>query len=350
MLLLTLRDAQYRAVRFVVVTLLASVVFALLFLMTGLVEQFHREPEDAARGFGAETWALGAGVTGPFTASSTVSMAMLDAVNTVEAAQKAPVAVGRGSLHDRDRSHEVMVIGTRVGGLGSPRIVKGRAVSVPGELVADRSAHVRVGSQIRVGDTAFTVVGLTKDATVLAGVPFVYVTFEEAQDLIFGTRSVATGFLVNGARGDAPAGLSFRSADDIAADTLKPLENAIVSIDLVRGLLWLVATIIIGAVVYLSALDRLRDFAVLKAVGASNRSLAAGLGLQAVVTALLAVFIASGLQILMRPAFPLRIRVPPVAFVQVPLLAAVVSLLAAGVGMRKVVRSDPATAFAEPGR
>lgn len=66
--------------------------------------------------------------------------------------------------------------------------------------------------------------------------------------------------------------------------------------------------------------------------------------------ALIAVFLSTGLQVLMRPSFPLRIRVPPAAFWQVPLLASVVALLAARVGMRKVIMSDPAAAFAGPGR
>ena len=198
MLLLTLRDAQYRAVRFVVVTILAAVVFALLFLMTGLVEQFHREPQDTARGFGAEQWAVAAGVTGPFTSSASVPLSLLAAL---DAEQKAPVAVGRGSLHSGRRGAEVVVIGHVIAGLGSPRITRGRAVRTSHELVADRTAHARLGSEVRLGNVAFTVVGLTKDATVLAGVPLVYIPLGDAQDLLFGTRTATTGFLVNGARG-----------------------------------------------------------------------------------------------------------------------------------------------------
>jgi len=43
-ILLTFRDLTYRFVRFVVVTVLGAVVFALLFVMTGLVNQFNLEP------------------------------------------------------------------------------------------------------------------------------------------------------------------------------------------------------------------------------------------------------------------------------------------------------------------
>ncbi len=46
MILLTFRDLVYRKTRFIVVTILGAVVFALLFVMTGLVEQFNLEPYD----------------------------------------------------------------------------------------------------------------------------------------------------------------------------------------------------------------------------------------------------------------------------------------------------------------
>ena len=116
-----------------------------------------------------------------------------------------------------------------------------------------------------------------------------------------------------------------------------------------RFLLWVVAAVIIGSVVYLSALERQRDFAVLKAIGTSNRTLLASLALQAVLVALGAVAIAAVVQIFLAPAFPLKVTVPDRAFWQLPLLAVVMALLAGAVGMRRVARSDPAAAFAGAG-
>ena len=40
-----------------------------------------------------------------------------------------------------------------------------------------------------------------------------------------------------------------------------------------RILLWIVAACIVGSIVYVSAIERTRDFAVFKATGASNGSL-----------------------------------------------------------------------------
>ena len=123
----------------------------------------------------------------------------------------------------------------------------------------------------------------------LAGIPFAYLTLPEAQLLAFTSTEVISSVLVSGELGALPAGLASLTSDEVVDQTLQPLEGAIASIDLVRALLWIVAAIIVGAVVYLSALDRQRDFAVLKAVGTPNSSLLGSLALQAVLIALGAV-------------------------------------------------------------
>lgn len=345
MILLTLRDLVHRRVRFVVVSLLGAVVFALLFVMTGLVEQFHREPSDAVSAFGASGWVLPNGVSGPFTAAPTLPMTVLD---DVTADSKGPVVASRSTVVHDDVSEEVVLIGVDMDGLGAPPVVDGRLPSGPGEAVVDVSADIEIDAAIAVAGVPFTVVGLAEDRTILAGIPMVFVPTSDAQDLVFRSRDVISAVLVDGASTAAP-GTSVVGAEQIAEDTLAPLEGAIASVDLVRALLWVVAAVIIGAVVYLSALERQRDFAVLKAIGAPNRSLLMSLALQAVLVALVAVAVAAVIQLFLAPAFPLRVRVPSRAFWQLPVFAVVMALVAGAAGMRKVARSDPALAFAGAG-
>jgi putative ABC transport system permease protein len=102
---------------------------------------------------------------------------------------------------------------------------------------------------------------------------------------------------------------------------------------------------IIGTMVYLSALERRRDVAVFKAVGASTGQLGASIALEGVLVALVAAGIASVLQLGMAPRFPLEVAVPGRAFVQVPGIAVLVALVAGAVGLRRAVRTDPALAF-----
>jgi putative ABC transport system permease protein len=346
LILLTFRDLVYRKTRFIVVTLLAAVVFALLFVMIGLVEQFNAEPVETVDAIGAESWVIPEGITGPFTA---LSAAPAQAIDAIEADTKSAVVVSRSNLLDDGEPVDVMLFGHEVDGLGTPPLVAGRAVAEGGELVADETAGLDIGQQVSMGGVDFTVVGETENITMLAGTPMVFVTLADAQNLVFRSTDVIGAVLVDGEVGAIPAGAKVLTADEVATDALRPLDGAISSIDLVRLLLWVVAAVIIGAVVYLSALERQRDFAVLKAVGAPNSALLGSLGVQAVLVSLAAVAIASVIQLLLVPAFPLPVRVPARAFWQVPVLAVIMALVAGGVGMRKVLRSDPSQAFSGAG-
>jgi putative ABC transport system permease protein len=146
-----------------------------------------------------------------------------------------------------------------------------------------------------------------------------------------------------------PEGFAVRTPGEIDEDGLRPLDGAISSINIIRVLLWFVAAMIIGTMVYLSALERRRDVAVLKAVGGSTTQLGGSIALQGALTALGAALIAAVLQLALVPVFPLEVTVPVRAFFQIPVIAVLVSLLAGGVGLRKAVATDPALAFAGQG-
>ena len=106
--------------------------------------------------------------------------------------------------------------------------------------------------------------------------------------------------------------------------------------------------LIVGSLVYLSALERLRDFAVFKAIGVPTRSILAGLALQAVVVALLAAVLGVILAQLLAPLFPMTVVIPASAYLALPLVAILVGLLASLAGLRRAVTVDPALAFGGP--
>ena len=346
MILLTLRDLQHRAMRFLVVIILASLVFALLFVMTGLVEQFNREPFDTVEGFGASTWVIPEGISGPFTAASTISAA---SVVEVVAERSSPAVIARTSMNLHEPAEAVILIGHVPGALGEPQTVEGRPAQSSGEIVLDDSSGADVGDSVEMATGSFTVVGLSRDTSLFAGIPLVFMPLTDAQELVFQSDQVVSVVLVDGDVGSLPPGLVAVSSDAVAEDALKPLEGAVSSVDLVRALLWLVAAVVIGAVVYLSALERVRDFAVLKAMGVSNRNLVGSLALQAVLVAVGAVAIATVIQLFLAPVFPLKVTVPDRAFIQIPCFAVLMALVAGAAGMSRVARADPASAFAGAG-
>jgi putative ABC transport system permease protein len=274
-----------------------------------------------------------------------------DAVEAVEAGNKAAVVTSRSSLVDEPGADavEVILVGHEVDKLGSPPTSEGRPAAAPGEVVVDDTLGLSVGDQVTIIGRPFTVVGESNRTTLLAGIPLAFVVLSDAQELTFGADDVISAVLVEDEPSAKPDGTKAMSADEVADSVLEPLEGAIASIDLVRVLLWIVAAIIVGAVVYLSALERQRDFAVLKAVGAPNRALLGSLALQAVLVALLAVAVAAIIQVFLAPRFPLTVTVPAKAFWQLPLFAVVMALAAGAIGMRKVLKADPSQAFAGAG-
>jgi putative ABC transport system permease protein len=348
MLLLTLRDLLHRKTRFIVVTMLGAVVFALLFVLNGLVNQLNSEPYDTLDAIGADFWVVPEGVAGPFTSLSAAPAASLDAV---QAETKYPGVMSRSSIRrdESDGGTAVILVGHVPDGLGAPRADEGRAITGDDEVVVSSSLDVEIGEEVTVGGIPMTVVGRSDHATLLAGVPMAFVSLPVAQEITFRTDEVISAVLVDGEVDGLPPGAKAMTSDDVAADVRRPLDSAITSIDLVRILLWIIAGIIIGAVVYLSALERQRDFAVLKAIGAPNSALLGSLGVQAVLMALFAVAIGAFLQLFLTPQFPLPVSVPTSAFWQLPLLAVVMALVAGLVGMRKVMRSDPSQAFSGAG-
>ena len=155
--------------------------------------------------------------------------------------------------------------------------------------------------------------------------------------------------LTKGVPQHLPDGLQARDRDVTRGDMLRPIQGALQSVKLTLSLLWIVAALVVGSVVYLSALERVRDFAVYKATGWSSSSLAIGLALQAVLLSTGASVLGIlGAQLLL-PAFPLEFGVPPMARLLLPLVGAAVGLLASAAGLRRAVGVQPALAFGGQG-
>jgi putative ABC transport system permease protein len=112
--------------------------------------------------------------------------------------------------------------------------------------------------------------------------------------------------------------------------------------------LWLVAAIIVGSVIYLSATERNRDFAVFKATGSSNAAIAGGLIAQAVVLTLTAAALAAVLAAVLAPTFPIRVVISPLTYLALPVVAVIIGIVASLAGVRRVTSVDPALAFGGP--
>jgi putative ABC transport system permease protein len=344
MLFVSLRDLQWRRRRFIIGVLATGLVFALALLITGMSSSFQNEVTRSVEAFDVDRWLVPEGSSGPFTSATIFGAALVDEVRAQPGVDDAaPIAVLRDTV-DLDGLVDINVIAVEPGGIGVPEVDSGVPLSGTGVVVADKSLDVDVGDTLNVFGEDFEVVGQTEGVTYYAGTPTVFVPLEDAQRLALGAQPLATAIVANGDP-EAVGGMRVLTNAEVEDDLRRPLNNAVSTIDFLRILLWVVAAGIIGSVVYLQAMERTRDFAVLKATGSTNRTLVFGLAVQAVLLAVAAAIAAVGLAALLSPTMDMNIEIPSSAYVILPIVAIVVGLLSSLAGLRRAVSVDPALAF-----
>ena len=349
MLFAALRDMQWRRRRLVIAIVSTGVVFAMTLVMTGLANGFRVEAQRTVDSIGVDTFVIKAGAAGPFLGATPFAQAELARVAAspgVVAA--APLACAASTVKDGTSRRNVTAFGAPEHGPGMPRVSAGRAPSTPDEVAVSSTLGRQVGEGLQVGARTLRIVGIVPNSTALAKMPNLFLTTEGLQQLAYNGQSIITSIGIVGAPKQVPDG--YQTIDKAAgvSDLMRPVKVAASSITIVAILLWIVAVLIIGSMVYLSALERLRDFAVFKAIGVPARSILAGLALQAVVVALLAAALGAILAQLLAPLFPMLVVVPASAYMALPVVAIVIGLLASLAGLRRAVSIDPALAFGGP--
>jgi putative ABC transport system permease protein len=344
---------QWRFVRFLVAAMATGLVFGVALMMSGVSNSFSVEITNTISALGTPTWIVPAGSPGPFTDPTAFPASDVDAIRRVPGITAAdPMLVGRalttGALRVGGTTGAeigVNVLGIVPGGVGAPKVITGHPVRGQDSAVVDDSIGARVGQRIALNGVQFTVVGLVEGVTYFAGEPVVFVTLQAAERLNTGSSPLATAILARGVPHHAIPGFSLLDTPQVRTDLARPIAQASQTIQLIEVLLWLVAAGIIGAIVYLSALERRRDFAVLKAVGTPSPFLFAGLMLQAITLALAAAAIGVVAEIPMSHGSAMAVRLSAVDYLSVPTVAIVVGILASVMPARRAARVDPAIAF-----
>lgn len=347
MLGITLQDLRFRARQFLIAVVGAGLIFAMTLLLSGLAAGFGVEVDQTVTGMGSQAWVVPQGSSGRISSLAPMPADTELAVENEPGVQRAdPLVVvpQAASVHRSLRS--IVLVGSNAGALGLPPLVSGRAVRAKGEAVVDARLGLGLGQRFAVSGNALTVVGTVSGRTLLGGIPDAYVSLGEAQAIVFEGRPLVSAIITTGVPRVLPSGLTEMSNAQIESRSLAQMASAVSSIDNSRAFSWVIAAVIVAALVYVTALERTRDFAVMKALGASSRSLFLGLAVQAVLVALAAAAIGAVLANFMTGIFDQPVDIPSSAFVVLPVSALVVGLLASLVALRRAVSVDPATAFA----
>ncbi len=282
------------------------------------------------------------------------------AVSGVSAADPIWFASGAiGSPSGRELSY---IIGYTPGSLGGPtQLVSGRAPG-HGEAVVDSAAadqlRLRIGDQVRVLATDFRIVGLSSGGTSIVNTT----TFITAADfaairgpspsyLLVSAQPHVTGAELRDRIAAAVPGVSEQTRDEFASQEaliVSDMSSDILSIGSTIG--FVIALSVVGLTLFTLTLARIRDYGVLKAIGARPRRLAGvviaqaawSIALAVVASVMLALVVSAAVT---RVAPTLDILVTVSSVTRVAVAATAIGVFASLLPLRRVLAVDAASAF-----
>lgn len=348
MLAVTLGDLLFRFRQFLIAIIGVTLVLALALLLSGLASGFSTEVSQTVGGFGATTWVLSKAAGGRITAfvafpeRESLAIANESGVHDASPVLLIPSQVA----HDGTKQLTVNLVGVVPGKLGDPTATEGHDLNGPNEVVVDDRLGVAIGSTLVLGGRDLRVVGTVTDRTLLGGTPMIYASLTSAQAIVVHGQPLITAVVSGGSPTVLPAGFTKYTPEQVSATTLAQMQSAVSSIDNTRWLMWVLAALIVGALLYVAALERQQDFAVLKALGASSLALFGSLLLEAIIVTLVATVLAELIANALAPfLFDQPVDIQLSAYATLPIIAIAVGALASLTALRRVVSADPAAAF-----
>lgn len=373
---LALRDIRHNLGRFVLTCIGLGLLLGVVLAMVGIYRGLVDEALSLAIAPKADLWVVEEGSQGPFADPSRLPGSAREAVARMAGVERAGAVTYRaGEIGRSTGTLRAFIVGFEPGRIGEPLpIVAGRPISRSRhELVANVTAKLEIGEEVRLGRTLFTVVGLTTGKIAFGGDPAVFITLRDSQELQFEAQPAS-------ARSQAARGAPVPDADivnavlaivspSVAADDVAAairrwkhygamiqaeqealLTHAVVDkvrkqIGLFTTLLVIVSTVIIALIIYTLTLDKLREIATLKLIGAPDRVIVGLIVQQALAMGMIGFSFGATALLLVKDNFPRRVLLMPQDALMLAGVVLVVCLLASSLGVRLALKVDPATAL-----
>ncbi|QQS46215.1 MAG: ABC transporter permease [Acidobacteriota bacterium] len=392
---LAIRDVEYRFGRFLLTTFGLSLLLATVMAMGGIYRGIVEDGLSLVRAPQVDLWVVQKETNGPFAESSRIPDDLYKVIRAVPGVREAgSVAYQSLQLEYASRLIRVQIAGYRPGGLGAPpAVAAGRPIVASRyEMVIDRKAGIPVGARIPSGRLTFTVVGLTQGIVSSSGDPVAFISLQDAQELQFLKASEAirnerarlqNELKANPMLKDVPASSlsgivqktnlanavlvrldpvitpgdvalrieqwnhyrAMTTADQEALLAKTVIEKPRQQLLLFRMILMAVSTVIIALIIYTMTMEKTRDIATLKIIGAPNTKIAALILQESLALGLLGYGFGAVLIKLTYEYFPRRVAI--MAFDQYVLfgILVVICVLASLVGIRSALAVDPTTAM-----
>ncbi|MHA1113944.1 MAG: ABC transporter permease [Alphaproteobacteria bacterium] len=373
---LAYRDIRHNLGRFVLTCfglgLLLGVVLSMIGIYRGLVE----DALTLVRTPGVDVWVVESGTRGPFAEASRIPGDTREAIARLEGVSAAG-SITYQSIETRFRGAKLRlyVVGYEPGRPGGPdRIAAGRPIGRSHfEMIADKRTGLSLADRVRLGRNIFTVVGLTDNQVSTGGDPVIYVTLLDSQKLQFelappaARREIARGAgpgntdTINAVIARVTVNASAESIAEAARRwkhlsamtqagqetilTRSVVDRARKQIGLFTSLLLMVSAVIISRILYTMTMDKLREIATLKLIGAPDRTIIALIVQQALAMGVIGFGFGVFLITAIKDNFPRRVVLHPEDGLALAAAVILICVLSSGLGVRLALRIDPATAL-----
>ncbi|HMN42135.1 MAG TPA: ABC transporter permease [Phycisphaerales bacterium] len=396
---LAVRDIRHSMGRFVLTTVGVGMLLMVVMGMGGIYRGLVDDALVVTRGVGADVWVVQRDTRGPFAEVSRLPRSLVDRVATVPG-----VAAAREFVyHTIQRERGGRPLRIAVLGLGWPTdkgeglpLVAGRPLAQNHfEMLADESLGLALGERLRLGKETYTVVGLTRAMISSGGDGIACFTSRDAQAIQFdepgesvrlerrARRARAEGIdfgrtqpgvlerasgssrhlaalpgpaisaviarLTPGADvdavlravggwGDATIYTGAQQEDLLLKGSVDRARRQIL---LFRVLLTIISAVIMALIIYTLTLDKLHPIALLKLIGAPNRTIVGLILQQSLIMGVLAFGVGWLIGLRLFPLFPRRVLVTNDDLLRLGGIVLLISVLASLLGIWKAMRVSP---------
>ena len=392
---LAIRDIRHKFGRFVLTTVGMSLLLMVVMGMGGIYRGLVQEATLIIDRADADIWVVQRETKGPFAEISRLPRNMEERVAAVEGVQSARPLVS----HTIQRDYKGRVLRLTVQGLPDDGawldIIRGRPLGCGHyEMLADKSAKLPLGTELKLGKDVYRVVGITDRMNSPAGDAMVFVSLNDAiairddfpgeairlerearvrrfDGMPYGSTSVEHAETLRSAR-EHPAALPgprigavlvkvrpgwnveevrrrIGTLPDVTAYTTQEQRDIMLGgvvarssrqQKLFRRILTIVSTVVMTLILYTLTLDKLHDIAMLKLLGARRTVIVGMILQQALLIGCLSFALACLFGTWAYPHFPRRVVI--LRGDQLALFGVVIgiSVLASLAGIRKALRTD----------
>ena len=373
---LAFRDVRHNLFRFILTCLGLGLLMTVVLAMIGIYNGLVSDALNIVKAPQADIWVVEADTQGPFAEASKVPNDTRDAVARLHGvAQAGSITYQTIEAPFKGAALRLYVIGYERGRLGGPQtIVQGRGLQASHfELVADAKTGLIPGDTIVLGRDRFTVVGLVRDTMNSGGDPAVFLTLADAQ--VLQTQLDPSAARVQAARGAMASGgatvaaviakldpnvdpqsvaNTVRQWKHLSALTQAEQEDILIKsvvdkarkqIGLFLGILLTVSAVVIALIIYTMTMEKLKQIATLKLIGAPDRTIIGLIVQQSLALGAVGLMLGLALIMAVKDFFPRRVLLEPVNALVLTGIILVVCILASGLGVRAALKVDPATAL-----